>query len=246
VYTQAVVEGIARDEAVPLLRSATRLLCAPRPGCSATHVVVKVRAVCFPLAGLLDEAFPEAKNVFLYRGAEAVVTSSQRAFRRFPSLYWLLDALSSLPVVRWGVYPALGFFAEPLRRAMPLDNPPSLWEMTGLGSVGMIGVLWLAMMEQYLKFHHAGLPMIAVRYEDLASRPEPLLRALFAHCELPAEAVSRAMLALEEDSQRGSILERRRKNRWQMTARSRAILDRVLGRRPVVRSSDFLLPGTIG
>ncbi len=246
VYTQAVVEGLPPGEAAPLLRSVTRLLGTPRSPSRPTHLAIKVRAVCFPLAGLLHEVFPEAKNVFLYRGAEGVVTSSQRAFRRFPSLFWLLDALSALPVARWGVYPALGFFAEPLRRVLPLDDPPSLWEMSRLGGVGMIGALWLAMMEQYLKFHRGGLPMIAVRYEDLAARPEPMLRALFAHCELPDEDVARAMLALGEDSQRGSILERRKKRRWRMTARSRAILERLLGRHPVIRSGDFLLPGTIG
>jgi hypothetical protein len=63
---------------------------------------------------------------------------------------------------------------------------------------------WAFNMEDYLRHLRAGVPYLALRYDDLTTDPQGSLERLFRHCRLPLEAVGAALAAFERDSQAGT------------------------------------------
>lgn len=82
----ALTQLIAAPPDTPpeLLSACVRLLCKPRPGKRASHHVIKFRHQGIKLGGALQERFPSARAVFIYRGAIEMVRSSLRAFHPLP------------------------------------------------------------------------------------------------------------------------------------------------------------------
>jgi hypothetical protein len=67
-------------------------------------------------------------------------------------------------------------------------------------------VLNIAVMRTYLKMRQSGLPMKAVRYEELVAKPLETCKCLMEFCGLPLELAEKAVRGLETDSQRNSPL----------------------------------------
>jgi hypothetical protein len=63
---------------------------------------------------------------------------------------------------------------------------------------------WAFNMEDYLRQLRAGVPYLALRYDDLTADPQGSLERLFRHCRLPLEAVGAALATFEQDSQAGT------------------------------------------
>jgi hypothetical protein len=112
----------------------------------------------------------------------------------------------------------------------------------------LLAVLWLSSIQQYLKWHAQGIPMLAVRYETLVADPEGALAAIFQYCGLPPEQALVAEGAFAEDSQKGTPLA------WEKVGRATraplapeliAQLRDVLRQYPSVGRPDFIAPGTL-
>jgi hypothetical protein len=67
---------------------------------------------------------------------------------------------------------------------------------------------WVYHLELYRKSLTMGMPLFALRYEELVNESEPTLRAMLAHCHLDVPSLDTVMSAFAEDSQKGTALER--------------------------------------
>jgi hypothetical protein len=69
---------------------------------------------------------------------------------------------------------------------------------------------WAYNMEDYTRHLRSGVPFLALRYDDLNNARAASLKRLFAHCDLPVDAVGPALAAFERDSQANTMLSRDR------------------------------------
>jgi hypothetical protein len=193
VYTQAVAlrlsgeeENIVRD----LLASATKVLFNPALTRDTSLNVVKFRSFCIEVADLLSAAFPDAGNLFLFRDLGAYIKSTVRAF-----------AIDETP-------PDVGrAIAEQLATMAPL-LAEELKEREELNGVEGSCLIWLSAMHAYARWHEQGIPMLAVRYEELVAQPSRVVERILQYLGLPIEQVSSALRVFERDSQAGSPLSR--------------------------------------
>ncbi len=196
-----------------LLRSCVRLL-----GRNAPTLAIKPRGGAIQLAGLMQQTFPSARNLFLYRHAERWMDSMHAGFT------------PSLPGKR-----AMPTFLRYLHATAPLlagwgerhGRRPTLAEQYAL--------TWLSVMDGYVAARAAGVPILPVRYEDLLDSPRDTVTALLTWCDLPADAD--ALLAtFGTDSQAGTDLAR--DNRPAVEPLDHAQARAVLAEHPVVTTPD--------
>lgn len=191
VYTQAVslrLAGVGDGELPDLLASATKILFNPAFAQGSALNVVKFRSPCIEIADLLSGAFPEARNLFVYRDLAAYLQSATRAFR--------FDDIP--PDVRPGV-------AAGLAMVMPLLME-ELRYRTDLSGIELACFLWLSAVHAYARLRSGGMPILPVRYEDLVADPARTLGAILTYLDVPTDGVRVALRAFERDSQEGSFL----------------------------------------
>lgn len=97
-----------------------------------------------------------------------------------------------------------------------------------------------------MELHRNGMPLVALRYEDLTARAETTAAELLERCDLDPSLASRMLATANDDAQLGSALERRRQQRYELTAADRDVMRRVLSRSDTIDSGEFHVPGTIG
>jgi hypothetical protein len=230
VYTQLhLVRFLDRsrdDEITRLLQSCTRLL-----GSRTPTLVIKFRGMCIHIGDLIHRAYPRAKNLFLYRHTESWARSMGLATlpvdeRRTPS--------TDVPLHRRSIAPLSYQFAERHGR-----------EST---RVELAALMWLSMMESYVRLYTQGIPFLAARYEEIQSQPVRVLEAIFAYCGLPVDAVEQAYTVFSKDSQEGTIFAREA-----FRARAVAPLDEddyaqmraILSEHRIINTPDYIAPGTL-
>ena len=174
------------EEFMQLLKSSTRIL-----GRNTPTLALKFRGMCIHIADLLWRAFPQAKNLFLYRHAESWarsmgIESVPVDLRKQPS--------TEVPFHRRTIAPLSVAFAERHGR----ESTP----------VEMSALMWLSMIDKYLMLHQMGVPFLALRYEDLQAQPTQALAAIFRYCGLSEAAVDAAHAVFSKDSQEGTFLSR--------------------------------------
>ena len=153
--------------------------------------VLKFRSMGIEIADLLAQAFPRAKNLFLYRDLAAWLPSAAGMFGLFEE-----DAAQQLPGLTAGFARMTPLLAARLRE--PGDAPTP---------VQFVALLWLAVVQRYLILQR-DLPWHALRYEDLVAQPTQTLREVLAFVGLPARLVDSALQAYAQDAQDGSGLSR--------------------------------------
>jgi hypothetical protein len=193
VYTQAVAlrsSGVPDDEIRDVLASATRILFNPTFTRGSTLNVVKFRSMCIQLGDLLFESFPQAGNLFLYRDLAPFIRSWGRAlpFDDLPS-----EVRRDIMAVSAPLMPLL---AEELRHR------------TDISGIERNCLSWLSVMQACDRLVRRGIPMLAVRYEDLAADPTHGLETIVRYLGLPTDQVQSALIAFGRDSQAGSPLSR--------------------------------------
>jgi hypothetical protein len=57
-----------------------------------------------------------------------------------------------------------------------------------------------------MDLYEAGVPFLALRYNELVKDRQGELARLFRHCDLPEADVAKALGAFDEDSQKGTIV----------------------------------------
>jgi hypothetical protein len=185
--------GYTDQEVMRLARAGTRLLFRPPPGREARVLAVKFRSQASIQAELFHRGMPEASCVFLYREAVSWANSFYRMMRR----YGIPAALTGdRRTFCWGVL-APGQNSARIKDLIDLEA-----EEVPLEDALAPG--WAFNMEDYLRHLRAGVPYLALRYDDLTADPQGSLERLFRHCRLPLEAVGPALAAFERDSQAGT------------------------------------------
>ncbi len=213
-----------------LVESCLKLFCKPTEQTPDPRGwVIKFRSFIIHLADLFYNNFPNTKNIFLYRNAEAWLNSMLRAFG---------DAQEDIGFRIWGqgwLSTLVPSITRHVQAGGPLLTMPSMCSM-----------LWLDVLEQYTNSQRSGMPSLAIRYEDLQAAPPETLQKIFEYCDLPVTSMDPVYRVLERDSQAGSGMSREalhHKNSV-LTDAQRADLFRELESHPVIGSPDFIVPGT--
>ena len=110
-----------------------------------------------------------------------------------------------------------------------------------------IATLWLSLMQRYLELRERGVPLCALRYEDLKAAPEEMVAAVFAYCDLPAVNLRQVISVFDEDSQRGTRLSQAQssQNPYVLTDQQLAEIRAMLQLHPVLNTPDIILPNTL-
>lgn len=234
VFTQLVAyrEGDGSNDAdiSKLVKSCLKLLCRPTQQIlNPTRWSIKFRSFSIELGVLLFKHFPNTKNIFLYRHAEAWLNSNKRAFIenaediRFRT--WFQAWLSTLvPTI-----------------AKHVQAGGQLLTVSAMGAM-----VWLSVMQRYLELNQTGMPGIAIRYKDIKTAPHETLQRIFEYCGLTTTNMEPVYQVLEKDSQAGSAVAQKvlTQKKYILTEADLADLARLLKAHPIIQSPDFVVPAT--
>jgi hypothetical protein len=234
VFTQLVAlrewDGSNDAEISALVESCMKLLCKPTEQIPEPRGwVIKFRSFTIELGDLLHEHFPNTKNIFLYRHAEAWLNSMYRVFGDTEG-----DIGFRTFIQGW-----LSTLVPPIARHGQAGG--SL-----LSYSSMFSMLWLNTMERYTSLRNSGMPGLAIRYEDIQAVPQAALEQIFEFCGLPTAGMESVHQVLEKDSQAGTGFSREslsHKKNGLMEAQL-ADLYRELQAHPAIPSPDYVVPGT--
>lgn len=229
--------GGTRDaELRELLDCTVRFLCKPTAFKTPSICAIKLRNEGTQVMDLYQSTFPQVKNLFLYRDAIGYVRSFYRIFARdgFPDQMPVAEFLDL-----WG---QVGHY-DYTRLIACLDAGTTM-----ISIPQALAVWWLATIEWYLAKYEQGLPVLAIRYEDLNAKREQVVAEVFRHCGLPLEQAQATLGVFDRDAQAGTALARdnpREGNSLQLSAEQHESVIRIVQRHPVIRDVNFRVPGTL-
>lgn len=177
---------------VPLLK----LLFAAAPAGRDT-LAVKLRSQSSYQIPIFFEATPDARYVYLYRNAVGWAGSISNMLQGFGLPAERLDG--EMLAFHWAMTSA----DQPLERLgehVDLSSPVPLEVVSAVG--------WAMHADAYRRQVEAGVPFLALSYDQFAADPRGTTARLLEHCELPAAGLERALAAFERDSQAGTVLAR--------------------------------------
>jgi hypothetical protein len=230
----------APEELSRLVRSGMQFACRAGDGSSGGGgpIVIKFRSFVIELADVVASHYPEAKVVFLYRGATAWARSSLRAFGSYD------------PTMAHDMGPV----QDRLGRLIPLLAQRRAAQGRLLAPGEALACQWLSQMERAVALRDAGVPIYAARYEDLTARPSEAFAELFAFCGLAPPDPAALSHVLAADSQAGTSLSRATLNRpvadggpaaADPTAPVLAELSRVIAELSTTVTPDMVLPNRV-
>jgi hypothetical protein len=227
--------GRNEAEMARLLDAVIQVQCRPSSQIAPKMYAIKFRSFSTVMIDLLHRVTPHAKHIFLYRNAEDRARSIARAFKTVEAENEAMDAANLR--VRTKFVPLLSQYTERATSGT-------------LSKVAFSMLAWLSGMQSYLEQHEAGVPMCAVRYEDMIAQPAQIVRTLFAYCDLPTtpERLALGVKAFERDSQQGSSLARqnlKQDGQNRLTAVHLQEIHQLLAEHPTIQTADFILPNTI-
>jgi hypothetical protein len=100
---------------------------------------------------------------------------------------------------------------------------------------------WALHLDAYMKNLEAGVPFMALRYNEMNTDRENATRALLAHCGLSQSETSNALLGFEKDSQDGSGIGQDNRSEGYKSENIERFL-RALKRQKRFQSPNLLLP----
>ncbi len=183
-----------RKTSKQVLQTTLRMLAKPYSGIdsSVAKYVIKPCVMIAPHWRMLHEAAPCATHMFIYRDINVAAQSLARVSQAVPgSMLAYIASLTGNP------------------HALALCNH---WNGTeGLGYTDMasrydylLEFSYRTVRNGILCFHEmqkSGLHIPAINYEDLVSHPESIVTAILKEIGIPAQALPRALKAMEVDSQ---------------------------------------------
>jgi Sulfotransferase family len=203
---------------------------------TATAFCIKFRAEATEAMDLYHAAFPQARNLFLYRDTVGVVASLYRIYLQMnlPTAHPVDEYLAFVKALGgWDFRPMLQY----------LD--PGMAEITVIQQLTLV---WINYVEQYLHQQAHEIPTLVVRYADLNGKREQTLAAIFKYCGLPVDQVEQSLVAFEQDSQANTILAREKPtegNAFRLTSAQIEEIKAILEKHPVINTPNFVLPGTL-
>jgi hypothetical protein len=228
--------GHTNEELREFLACSVRFLFKPRTHGPVRAGVIKLRSYAVQLMDFYQTTFPRSIHLFVYRDAASVVASYCRPVRRagVPEYMSVREHLDNFKEIMGWDMTALTAYLDPGVAEISL---PERFTM-----------LWLAVIEAYLTHYAGGVRSLAVRYDDINSQREQMIGAILAACGVNAPLGPEMADVFARDAQAGTLLAREvaaQGNQQQLTEAERAAVDRILARHPVVRTSDFVVPGTL-
>ena len=224
--------GSRDDELVALIRSSIRLLCQPR---GQYVYAIKWRDWLIQLADLIHRAWPQGKNIFLYRNAETWLNSWHRLYTQFGIDFDAVAGESWIGIEQEAWPPLLPLFrkyTEDYEKALVVDD---------------LIAMWLSDMDGYLNMHNRSVPFLALRFEDLNVHRQEVVQMLFDYCNIPVAEVPTALKAFERDSQEGTPLEgasQQDEVQFTLTEKYLSRLHATLQKHPMIHHPGFDVPNT--
>ncbi len=219
-----------RSGLVDLLRHCITLSSSPF---SDQTVAFKFRSDVTDIADLFHSAFPTAANIFLYRNAIDWCASWHRIHRAagWPEVI-PIDGFRNDRVVRTGR-------TTEFDQIVPPDSKEAPYNLAMLS-------LWSLTIQAYQRHWNAGVPMLAVRYEDLDAHRDSTLSTVLDRAGIPHEQLAQALRGFERDSQAGTVMAQadRRTNTTALDTRQRAAVVKALADLPDPLEPDIVLRGT--
>lgn len=177
-----------KGEYEQLLPSALRLLCKHDDRAGIFFVKTRPCSTC-QMADVY-KCFPQIYHLYIYRNSFKTVTSHLNIFAKEPISIvgkYVIDSqvLSAiLPCFRKSLYHNYCYVLE---RTDGNDNGKNLT------TVGIFATSWAANIVQCLDHVDAGVPVIAIMFEEMMKNPQKILSILFDVLELRQEYLSDAM-----------------------------------------------------
>jgi hypothetical protein len=229
-------DGSRDGELRELLDSTVRFLSKPTATKTPKTLALKLRNEGTQVMDLYQATVPQVKNLFLYRDAIGFVRSFYRLFKlvQVPQYMPISDFVSYWNQVSNYDYTSLTAYLDAGTIDISIPQQIALW--------------WLATIEWYLAKYQQGLPVLAVRYDDLNTHREQAVTRIFEYCGVPATHVHETLHVFERDAQADTILARENPhagNTFQLTSDERDSVIRIIQRHPVIQDPDFVVPGTL-
>jgi hypothetical protein len=135
------------------------------------------------------------------------------------------------------------------------DLMDRLWVLSGWDAQARAGELdiedllarqWIYFVRHCLAMQDRAARMFVASYEELLRAPEASLQALFAHCELEMQATFALESFLEQDSQGGTLYDRKdlRARLAGAAVANREAFQRSMSTHSAELRADFVIPGT--
>lgn len=185
----------ARADLVALLRATTLWTCRPPAGHAPRSIILKPRSEVTLIAELCQEAFPQSRNVFMYRDLLGFLNSISKFLQR---AYGPAVILSDAENWREFKTALVGTPVSVLEECFPPDHGPIIWPE-------FITLMWDLRIEGYLKALRRGMTFTAVHYTDLNRNRRAETARLLAGCGIAPEHLDLAMHGFDQDSHQGSI-----------------------------------------
>ena len=163
----------------------------------ATVLGIKYRSQSLFCAPALHAAFPQSKNVFMYRDALGWGNS-------------LFAFTAKLGLESPYVIDIIGFMWEMMVREPVADAIARHTEFSGetVEPSVVYALLWQKHLNAYQAARAEGIPMVPIRYNEFNANREEGVRNLFAALGIPEIPADEAMRVFENDSQEGTIMGR--------------------------------------
>lgn len=223
-------------ELIELLQCTVRFCFKPTSHKKTSIYVLKLRSEAVQIVDLFQAAFPQAKNLFLYRDVIGWVASFTRLFRR--------DGITEpTPTDEWLAFVKVLFTQDITHLSTYL--PAST---TQISLIQQMTLWFLAIMEWYTATAAKGIPILPFRYADLDAEPVKTLNAVFQYVGLPISEVQRTLSVFETDSQAGTGFQRddpKVGNQEKLSEADIAEIKHILSVYPYIKESDFTVPGTL-
>ena len=229
-FNVARLDGTAHP-AKQLVRSSLRWHCKPRHGKRATRVAIKPRSEVMCLAEAMIEAFPDSRNVFLYRDG---LSWAESVFRLSP------PEADHADVEIHRKHQSFWATKSPLVAAYASEASP-----LNLTETRMLH--WCEVLEEYLRLLSCGHTFFATRYNELADNPKAILHKLLDFSGIEVNDWTPIDKALERDSQEGTVFDRKslRARQTEFPGWLRESAVNIVKTRPLLGQPDVILPGTI-
>jgi hypothetical protein len=213
-----------------LISACTRLLCRQPDGTVPDHLAIKLYSQSLFNCADFHHEFPQAKYVFLYRDAVSWSNSTFKMARGY-GMAEVLDRNARDFI--WNIASGAHDISI-LEASLPPSSSTYYHEDISAAS-------WALHLDSYMKNLEAGVPFMALRYNEMNSDRENATSALLQHCGLAQSESSNALLGFEKDSQEGSGIGQDNKIEGYKFENVERFL-RALKRQQQFQSPDLLLP----
>lgn len=219
-----------KAELIALLDASIRMLCK-NP--AKTAWVIKGRSFIIELGDWLHELYPQAKNIFLSRGAETWLASGIRAYS---------DGVTRTAAEQQE-------YEREIREALAPGTPLIAQYSADqhLTDTEILVLMWLSVMQRYMELHKLGVKMLAIYYSSWQRAPRETATAMLEYCGCRPTDMSAVEAALSRDSQAGTSLSRDTVNRHETSIQPGDLeaLNRHLKKHTYIQTADFEAANTL-